>query len=321
MKARLKEIIDNRWLIFALRVVLGGIFIAASIGKLQNHAEFINTVTGYAILPDSLAQVYGLVLPWVELFIGCTLVLGVFSRFASILSIPVIISFIIASTYNLFHSLGESCGCFGPLIQLSHPVALAIDAVMLLMVVQLLLHKTRTQFLSIGLLLRQRYSLEGRSGVVLEKAGKAAVVVLAMVAVIYSTGVAQGSLNTEPSSTPGVDEGVQGMLNTEIDSALESGKLAFLFFYQGCSCAFKSQFAIIDHLEWEYNDSITFIRINYEKEPQAEKEFNIETSPTMLLITGKDDKGKYIVYQRFEENIDEEMLKDSFEQALRDEPR
>lgn len=30
MKARIKEVIDNRWLIFALRLVLGGIFIAAS---------------------------------------------------------------------------------------------------------------------------------------------------------------------------------------------------------------------------------------------------------------------------------------------------
>ena len=124
MKARIKEVIDNRWLIFALRLVLGGIFIAASFGKLQYQAEFINTVIGYGILPDSLANVYGLILPWIELFIGCSLVLGIFPRFNSVVSILLIISFAVASIYRLLNPVGNDCGCFGEFITLSYPASL-----------------------------------------------------------------------------------------------------------------------------------------------------------------------------------------------------
>lgn len=322
MIAHIKEIVDNQWLIFVLRVVLGGIFITASFGKFQNQAEFVYAVMSYGILPDSLAQLYGLVLPWAELFIGCALVLGIFTRFASVLTIPLVISFITASAYALFHSLEDNCGCFGQLIALSHPVALAIDAVMLSMVVQLLLHKTGAEFLGIGPLLRRRYRLEGRRGFIFEKAGKAAIVILAMMAVVYFTGGAQGSLDTETDSTPRVDDEVaQSTLNTKIDNALDSGKPAFLFFYCAvCPSGRGNQFEMITDLEQEYGERIVFIRINYREDPQVAKKFDIETDPTALLITGKSDEGEYIVYQRFEGAIDEEMIKDSFAQVLRDEP-
>jgi len=321
MKARIKEIIDNRWLIFVLRVVLGGIFIAASFGKLQHQDEFINTVISYGILPDSLAQVYGLVLPWAELFIGCALVLGVFSRFASALSILLIISFIIASAYALFHSLEDSCGCFGQLISLSHPVALAIDAVMLLMAVPL--YKTRVEFLSIGpLLYRLALDLGRRERFIFDKVSKFAIVVLAMAVVVFSMWGAQSLLNTESAGTPGSDDaGEQSLLYTELDSALASGKPAFLFFYcPVCPSGRGSQFEIITDLEQEYGDRIVFIRINYKKDPQTAEKFDVEIDPTMLLIAGKTDKGEYIVHQRFEGTIDEAILKDSLDQMLRNEP-
>lgn len=323
MKARIKEIVDNRWLIFALRLVLGGIFITASVGKLQYQAEFINTVISYGILPDRLAQFYGLMLPLAELFIGCSLVLGIFSRFTSALSIPLIISFIIASAYSLFHSLEDNCSCFGQLISLSHPVSLVLDAVMLLMARQLLLHKAREEFLSIGpLLYRLALDLGRRERFIFDKVSKFAIVVLAMAVVVFSIWGAQSLLNTESAGTPGSDDaGEQSLLYTELDSALASGKPAFLFFYcPVCPSGRGSQFEMIADLEREYGDRIVFIRINYKKDPQAAEKFDVEIDPTMLLITGKSDKGKYIVSQRFEGATDKEMLKDSFAQVLRNEP-
>jgi uncharacterized membrane protein YphA (DoxX/SURF4 family) len=194
MKARIKEIVDNRWLIFTLRLVLGGIFIAASVGKIPHQAEFINTVTSYGILPDNLAHAYGLILPWAELSIGCCLVLGIFSRLASALSIPLILSFIIASAYALFHTVEDSCGCFGQLIPISHSTSLAIDAVMLIMAVPLVLHKA--EFLSIGTLLsRLKLDAGRRRRFVFEKGSKFAVVALAVLAIgmplLYSAPTSQ----------------------------------------------------------------------------------------------------------------------------------
>ncbi len=374
MKGRIRELVGNRWLVFASRLVLGDIFIAASISKLQYQAKFIDTVISYGILPDSLAQFYGFIIPWVELFIGCALVLGIFSRFASAISIPLVISFVVANVYGSIFSIADTCGCFGPLVALSRPVSLVVDLLMLLMAGQLLLYRAAAEFLGIGSLLSERNLGLGRRGrFIFEKTSKFAIVAIAMVVVVSFTGGAQGSLEPEINSVPGSDTGgAQGSLDTEtdstagfdnggaqsslnaesgsapgsdaggaqssldteidsapgsdtggaqipqdseIDSALESGKLAFVCFYRGCPCELESQFEIIADLEQEYGDRIVFVRI---KHPQTEQEFDVTESPTMLLITGKDDEGEYIVYQRFEGTTDKETLKDSFAQVLRD---
>lgn len=299
MKASVKEIIANRWLIFALRVVLGGIFIAASVSKLQQPAAFTNTVLSYGLLPISLAQFYGFILPWVELFIGCALVLGIFSEFASALSIPLIISFVIASSLSLLRPVGDDCGCFGEVVTLSHPVALSLDAVMLAMALLLLFNEAREKFLSIGLLLSRHNPGSGRrQRFIFEKTSKLIIVALAMVIVIPFIG------------------GAQILFDTEIDNALEKDKLAFLFFYrEGCSPCEDGKL-IINELEQEYGDRVVFIRIDYAEAPQAVQEFDIKGTPAMLLVTGKNDEGEYIVFQRFEGRTDKKTLRDSLSGAL-----
>jgi putative oxidoreductase len=279
MRARSKEIIDNRWLIFSLRVALGGIFIAASVSKLSYQAEFINTVIGYGILPDSLARSYALVVPWAELFIGCALVLGIFTRLVAALSIPLILSFIVANVYGLFHPVADICGCFGPVISLSHPASLAIDAVMLLMAVELLLHKYEVGFLSIGPLLSRLNLGLGRRRLIIETGSKFAIVALAgLVIGMPLIGAAQGST--------------------------DSSKPALLAFYEGCRC----QVNAITGLEPEYKDRINFIYIDRLNDPQTAEEFNVTECPSVLLMSGKDDQGKYIEYKRFNGTIDQAML-------------
>ena len=176
-----RKIIGNRWLTCISRAALGGILIIASVGKLQDHATFTNAVVDYGILPDFLARAYGFALPWAELFIGCCLVLGVFVRFASLLSIPIIFSFIVANVYGLLHTTPDMCGCLGKLVLLSHPVSLGIDIAMLLLAGQLWLNNRSGEFLSIGPLI---YRLSTGSGgavkFLFEKGSMLAVVVLAM---------------------------------------------------------------------------------------------------------------------------------------------
>lgn len=204
MKARIKEVIDNRWLIFGLRLVLGGIFIAASIGKLQYQTEFINMVIGYGILPDSLANAYGLIVPWVELFIGCSLVLGIFPRCNSAVSILLTISFAVASTYRLVNPVGGGCGCFGEFITLSHPASLSLDVVMLVIALLLLFNAARGEFLSIGSWLRRDNLVAGtRKRFIYETVSKLAIVVLAMVVVALYTGAAQVPLGEELTTDSG----------------------------------------------------------------------------------------------------------------------
>lgn len=358
MKARLKETIDSRWLTFILRLALGGIFIAASISKFQLHTDFINTVVSYGILPDSLAWFYGFILPWAELFVGCSLILGIFPGFAAILSILMVISFIVANIYSMFRPVIDICGCFGTLISLSHPVSLMLDAIMLLMALQILLHEVEAEFLSVGAWLQKLTLKLGKRGTfTFEKASKVAVVALAMIVVVSAIWSAQGSSAISTPSAPWPENtGIKSWLNPnitntpapdntgspnpadadvnstpepnnievaepspsilELDSALASGNTAFLFLYKGCQCDYEKQFEIIEGLEQEYGDRIAFLTIDYEKEPQVAEEFKINNSPTMLLITGKEDNGEYIVYERFVGDIIIELLKNSFDHAL-----
>ena len=89
----MKTILQNRWLLFSLRLILGVIFILASISKIQDIAKFVSIVTSYGMLPNSLANLYGNIVPWLELFIGCALLLGVF--------VPVIASKNSEGKYNI----------------------------------------------------------------------------------------------------------------------------------------------------------------------------------------------------------------------------
>jgi uncharacterized membrane protein YphA (DoxX/SURF4 family) len=290
----LKRLLDNRWLIFGLRLALGGIFVTSSIGKLQAQAAFTDAVLSYEILPHSLADLYASTIPWAELFIGCALVLGIFSLFASALSIPLVVSFAIANIYSFFHPVGETCGeCFGVLLQLSHPVALTIDVVMLLMAVLLVFHKNETEFLGMGpWLSKLGLGLEGRARFILQ----VALVALAMVVTASFLGGAESQTDAEVYDIP-----------------------QLLFFYKGNQSDFENEFTMLRDLAVEYSQRIEFFAVNYVDDPEAAEGYDVEISPTVLLITGKSKEGGYLEYERFEGTVDREMLKNSFDRLLSDE--
>ena len=148
VRGRIKAIFTGEKVLLASRIILGSIFIAASVGKLFNPDQFTTLVASYNILPYGLSTVYGYLVPWIELFIGTFLILGLFTRFVSALSIPIIISFIIANSFKLLIGAGGSCGCFGDVIPLTLPQSLNIDALMLLLTIPLIVRKTR--LLSVG---------------------------------------------------------------------------------------------------------------------------------------------------------------------------
>jgi len=107
-------------LITATRIGLGVLFIISSVSKLQYPDLFIEAVEKYGILPESLAHVFGTVLPWTELFIGCSLILGIFTTVVAGITALLVLSFIIANIYSLFGPYsGEPCECLGRLVRLS----------------------------------------------------------------------------------------------------------------------------------------------------------------------------------------------------------
>jgi len=291
MKISLRQITGNVWPVTVLRLALGVLFIISAVGKLEYQSVFIDDLLKYGLLPDGLARFYGTVLPWAELFIGCSLVLGLFSTFASALTIPLVISFIIANVYALFHDVGEFCSCLGGLVQLSHPAALAIDIAMLLVAALLLYHRAKANSLGLGRFLGKGKDIPGLRG--------SAKVVLGVTIIVIAMIVAVSLWGTPKSP-----------LDTEIDSALDYDKVVVVFFWKGNPAGL----GIIMDLEQQYQ-SASFIRVNCEDQPDAVEEFNVQTFPTTLVITGR-NRGGYIKYRRLEGPLNKADLVAAIDEVL-----
>ena len=155
------ETFRNRYVSLVFRFALGTTLIVAGAGKLPERAEFVSQCQQYELLPDVLARLYGTGLPWVEVAIGCLLLLGLLSRFASGIGILTALSCIIANSIILYRGVNMECGCFGEAAVLLTRDALVIDFVLLIMAFQILVHKR--EFLSLDSIIFRRKSSEGAS--------------------------------------------------------------------------------------------------------------------------------------------------------------
>ncbi len=110
---RLKNILASPALQFLARLVLGGLFIYASLDKIAQPLQFAKVVESYKILPLSLVTLPALILPWVELFAGISLVSGIAVRSAAMVLSALLVFFIFALGINALRGITTiSCGCF-----------------------------------------------------------------------------------------------------------------------------------------------------------------------------------------------------------------
>ena len=143
------DILGNRKLTFAFRIMLGLTLLIFGASKVPELAGFADTVMGYRVLPDSLARAYGFILPGAEIIVGICLITGLRSKIAAFATILIIASLIAGTTASLYlvHSGVRTCGCLGGVdwqLGISH---LAVQFVMLTMAAQIWLHKG--EFLSL----------------------------------------------------------------------------------------------------------------------------------------------------------------------------
>ena len=148
------ETFRNRYVSFAFRFALGATFIVSGAGKLPERAEFVTQCQQLHLLPDVLARFYGSGLPWVEVIVGSFLLLGLVSRFASVIGMLTALSCIIANSIILYRGVNMECGCFGEAAVLQTRDALIIDFVLLIMAFAVLVHKG--EFLSLDSMIFRR---------------------------------------------------------------------------------------------------------------------------------------------------------------------
>ena len=101
------------WIGFISRLILGGVLFAAGYLKVGSPDKSQMAVRAYELLPISVANFLGLVLPFFEIAIGLLLILGAGTRIAAALGGFTMFIFIIAIGQAWARGLNIDCGCFG----------------------------------------------------------------------------------------------------------------------------------------------------------------------------------------------------------------
>jgi uncharacterized membrane protein YphA (DoxX/SURF4 family) len=105
-----------RW---TVAIVLGAVFVYASLDKIAHPAEFARIVYHYRILGPSqsigpwLPNLLAVTLPWIEIVAGVLLMVGIWRREAAGVVGVLLLVFIGAVSWALLHGIDiEHCGCF-----------------------------------------------------------------------------------------------------------------------------------------------------------------------------------------------------------------
>lgn len=123
------------WLLFLMRMAVGGVFVYSGWEKLMSPIEnFMAVIESYAFLKGPLVAFVAFLTPWMEFIFGIFLLLGFLSRFsAGILGFfSLIFIGLLARSVWLHLSISE-CGCFGSGITLTPVQALILDSGLLIM--------------------------------------------------------------------------------------------------------------------------------------------------------------------------------------------
>jgi uncharacterized membrane protein YphA (DoxX/SURF4 family) len=146
----LPAILNNRYLTLIFRLVLAGIFLASSFGKLVDIERYsVDAIYNFNILPMWLARPFGLVMPFIELLCALGLLFGVLTRLSGLGVSLMSLSFFTAKAIVLSQGRVIDCGCFGAIVETLASVTIYMDIPMLLMGLFIMFSSSR-HWLAIG---------------------------------------------------------------------------------------------------------------------------------------------------------------------------
>jgi len=106
------QITRSPWLELGARWLLGLTFVYASYHKIVLPGQFAKIIYGYHLLPAPSINLIAIILPFLELFAGLALVLGVYPRSAAAIISGMLFAFMVGITINLVRGHAFDCGCF-----------------------------------------------------------------------------------------------------------------------------------------------------------------------------------------------------------------
>ena len=95
-----------------IRLILGFLFLYASLDKIIYPSKFAEIIYNYRVLPVELVNICAILVPWIEVIIGVMLLIGIWVDASAFMlsSITFVFTFLIISA--IFRGLNIECGCF-----------------------------------------------------------------------------------------------------------------------------------------------------------------------------------------------------------------
>lgn len=87
---------DSRYGPLFIRVPLAAYFLLAALSKLHQASAFVEEIRRFKVMPDQLATLYGILLPYVEFTAGVFLLLGIWTTLSALLAALMLFSFTLA---------------------------------------------------------------------------------------------------------------------------------------------------------------------------------------------------------------------------------
>lgn len=95
-----------------IRILLGMIFLYASLDKIFSPANFAEVIYHYKVLPLAMINIFAIIIPWAEFGIGVMLLLDNWSDVASFSLVILTNIFMILILIAMARGLNIECGCF-----------------------------------------------------------------------------------------------------------------------------------------------------------------------------------------------------------------
>lgn len=94
------------------RIILGVIFVYASIDKILNPLAFARIIHHYRLAPPDLINIIAIVMPWIEFCAGILLIIGIKIRSSALIIDLMLIFFGVVLTITAIKGINVACGCF-----------------------------------------------------------------------------------------------------------------------------------------------------------------------------------------------------------------
>lgn len=137
--------------LFVVRLLVALFFIVVSVDKVMSpYQNFLYVVQSYQLFPEMIEEVVARIFPWIQLFLGVFLLLGLYLKWILRAFLLMISAFLLLIGQALARQLPLSdCGCFGGLFAMDPQNTFFLDIALWLLTVIMLRSLPATSTLSL----------------------------------------------------------------------------------------------------------------------------------------------------------------------------